>query len=419
MASAALTRCQTLVIGGGVVGIAVARALSRRGVDVMLVERNADLLDGVSGRNTGIVCTGYDAPQGSIELACLRRSLTLLPAVLTGLNIPHANTGALVVARSQQEAKYLPEIVDHNARVGDAARLLTALEVKSMEPRIAPTWGAVFVPGEITVDSFLFPLALLLDAIHHGTRVRRACAVTAAKKRANDWLVETSHGPLVTKIVINCAGLHADHIAALVEPPPFMIRPRMGEYLVFPRPPAPLIARPIQPVPTDHTKGIYVFPTLHGHLVAGPTAVDVDPNQRDQVAQVSRESEEKLLAVFRETLPDADATILTRYVGLRPATNLRDYQIRWAQGLAGWLHVAGIRSTGLSASLGIGEHVAAMVFQSMYGANLPADTASLHSSLPSLADIRAQCQDSPDGSVRVADQSFRVTHPLSRRGLCL
>jgi glycerol-3-phosphate dehydrogenase len=157
-------------------------------------------------------------------------------------------------------------------------------------------------------------------------------------------------------LVVNCAGLEADSIARMAGDDSFSIYPRKGEFLVFDAPDGQPLEQILLPVPTKRTKGVLVFPTLDGKVVAGPTAVDIDDKRDWAVRPEAREEiMPRAIAMYP---PLADAEPIAAYAGLRPAGRDANYVIGPSAGCDRLINVAAIRSTGLTASLGIGEHVA-------------------------------------------------------------
>jgi glycerol-3-phosphate dehydrogenase len=158
---------------------------------------------------------------------------------------------------------------------------------------------------------------------------------------------------------VNCAGLYADSIARLLGDDSFSIYPRKGEFLVFDPPSGEPLERILLPVPTKRTKGVLVFPTIDGKIVAGPTAVDLE-DKRDW--SVRRAAREEIVAKAAELYPPiADAEPVFAYAGLRPAGRAVNYLIGPARTCPRLINVAAIRSTGLTASLGIAQRVTELV----------------------------------------------------------
>jgi glycerol-3-phosphate dehydrogenase len=169
-----------LVIGGGVVGLAVLRASTLAGYRSVLVEAEADLLAGASGSNSGIICTGVDAREGTLERALIRDSISMVRPFLKRHRVPYRECGSLVCQwewdkypRSIKYASPLAQVLNDSLEAGDLfVRKLTNEEVGQMEPNISPLCtGAVHIPGEILVDPWLFSIAMAAHARENGAKI--------------------------------------------------------------------------------------------------------------------------------------------------------------------------------------------------------------------------------------------------------
>jgi len=160
-------------------------------------------------------------------------------------------------------------------------------------------------------------------------------------------------------VVVNCAGLHADEVARLAGDESFAVYPRKGEFLVFEPPDGERLERILLPVPSKRTKGVLVFPTLDGMIVAGPTAVDDEDKGDWAVRPQAREEILPMAAAMHRPLEGAEP--VAAYAGLRPAGRGVNYLIGTSAACDGLVNVAAIRSTGLTASLGIAERVCRLV----------------------------------------------------------
>ena len=345
-----------VIIGAGVVGCAIFRRLAIAGLKPLLLERGVDILSGASKGNSAILHTGFDAPSGSLEVACMQAGYREYLAIREKLNLPLVETGALVVAWDEAQKQRLPGIVTHAHRNGVAdVTEISQDEVRRREPNLAPhALGAVHVPREHLIDPWSAPLAYALQGIAHGGSIRRSCAVNGGAFDGH-WMLETSQGQIDAGIVINAAGNHGDIVEAICRPSAFKITPRKGQFVVFDKPAAGLVRSIILPVPGERTKGIVICRTVFGNVIVGPTAEDQE--ERD-LAEVEHDTLEMLVAKGTELLPGLRGIdINALYAGLRPATQFKDYQIDALPDRA-WITVAGIRSTGLTAALGIAAHVA-------------------------------------------------------------
>jgi glycerol-3-phosphate dehydrogenase len=309
------------VIGGGVVGTAVTLALARRGVRTTLLEARDRLAGAASGTNSGILHTGFDSPPGELETRLILRAAALRDEVVATLGIPVCRCGALV--HGVEPANGVP--VD---RRDD---------------------GTVVVPGESITDPVHYTRALGAAAQACGAEIRTGVRVTER----------------LPGLTVNCAGLYADEVARLYGDDSFEIYPRKGEFFVFD---GIALDRILLPTPSARTKGVLVFPTLDGKVVAGPTAVD-QTDKEDW--SVRPEALAEVRAKAADLLPEiADAEPVGSWAGLRPAGRGVNYVIRRASD--DLVNVAAIRSTGLTASLGIAEYVADMIVPGAPVAPLPA-----------------------------------------------
>ena len=358
-----------VVIGGGVVGSAVFREFVLAGLHTVLLEQDADLLNGASKGNSGLLHTGFDATPGSLEVRCMQEGYRRYQEVRAGLNLPFEPTGAIVVAWTQAQHDMLPQIVAqaHANGVTDV-RLASAEEVLAREAKLNPAvFGGVLIPGEGMIDPWSAPLAYVLQGLANGGTVRRGFAVGGGTFASGAWQLVAPAGSISARVVINCAGNYGDLGEAIARPSPFRIRPRKGQFVVFDKTAHELARSILLPVPTARTKGVVVSRTIFGNLIVGPTAEDQDERRHASVDETVLRG---LIEEGQRILPGlAQEPVTAVYAGLRPATEFKDYQIE-ALPQQGWISVSGIRSTGLTASLGIAAYVRGL-FESHFFASAP------------------------------------------------
>lgn len=357
-----MKRFDIAVIGGGVVGLAILRRLSLSGHRCVLLEKGADILSGASKGNSALLHTGFDAEPGSMELACMQAGYQEYLGLHERLNLPLVQSGALVVAWNEAEQAALPGIVQkaHTNGVKDVVQI-DARRLARQEPQLNPgALGAVWVPGEHIIDAWSAPLAYAQQAMAHGATILRQTEVRGGTALADGWCLKTSQGDVDATVVVNAAGNFGDQIEAIVRPSPFHIRPRKGQFVVFDKPASQLVKSIILPVPNERTKGVVLFRTAFGNLAIGPTAEDQDERQ---VATCDSATLGRLRARALEMVPAlAGVGVNAIYAGLRPATEHKDYCLQVLPEQR-WVTVGGIRSTGLTASLGIAQQVDAWVQQ--------------------------------------------------------
>jgi glycerol-3-phosphate dehydrogenase len=381
-----------VVIGGGVVGLSILRQATLWGYTACVVERELDLAGWASGSNSGIVCTGVDAPHGSLERALIRESISTVRYHCRAMNVPTREFGSLVCSwtwttttttegeegddddddNATKQGDGLDEVLEQSHMAGDAhARRLTPEDVRNMEPALNrhECLGAVHIPGEFVVDPWLYTISLAAHARENGATIFVEFDVDlegSSFDETNGWWTlvnrmsphETSRNTPASvrgRSVVNAAGIWSDRVEQkLAGDCDWKAMPRRGQYVVLTdtglqgeRESSLTLTRPIQPVPSLHTKGVFVFSSMYHQIVVGPTATE--QSSRDDRSPDPRVRHE-LLAVARRVLPCLDPyndelLVVGEYVGIRPATDRRDYQIR-LHSRRRWVACAGIRSTG-------------------------------------------------------------------------
>jgi glycerol-3-phosphate dehydrogenase len=361
-----------VIIGAGVVGTAIARELSRYQLSVVVADASNDVGTGTTKANTAILHTGFDTVPGSLESRLLRRGSALLTDYAEAARIPVERTGALLVAWTAEQQRELPAIQDRARRNGyDRVRPVTAAELYRREPHLGPgALAALEIPDESIICPWTTPLAYATEAVRAGVRLMLDTRVTGARQGGPGGaggpggtrevhLLSTTRGTLRGRWVVNAAGLYSDRVDAMLGGDGgFTIRPRRGELIVFDKLARPLVGSILLPVPTAQTKGVLIAPTVYGNVLLGPTAQDID--DRADTATTA-DGLASLNEAGRRILPRlAGEEVTATYAGLRAATEHRDYQIR-VDATRRYVCAAGIRSTGLSASLGIAEHVVGLM----------------------------------------------------------
>ena len=348
------------VIGAGVVGCAVARRFTLDGARVVVLEKAADVLDGASKANSAILHTGFDAPPGSLEQSCIAEGYREYLEIRDSLGLPLLETGAMVLAWNEEQLASLDGLIAkaYENGVTDVA-MCSREEILTQEPGLSPSLhGGFVVPGEFLIDPWASAHAYMLQAMANGAELRRGCEVLSGDWDGSQWNIQTTTGVLRAAKVINCAGLYGDQVdQRLLGTSSFTIKPRKGQFVVFDKPASNLVNAVILPVPTKTTKGVVIFRTIYGNLAVGPTA-----EEQESRTDTSTDADtlQDLRAQGIALLPGlADHEVTTVYAGLRPATEFQDYQISHDV-TQNYVTVGGIRSTGLSAALGIARHVASL-----------------------------------------------------------
>lgn len=372
-----------VVIGGGVVGCAMVRRFTLEGARVLLLEKSPDILSGASKGNSAILHTGFDAPTASLELQCMKDGYREYLDIRSKMSLPLLETGAMVVAWNEADLHKLQGIVQqaHDNGVADVS-LIDRQQVHALEPYLAlNALGAARVPGEFLIDPWSAPLGYLLQALMHGAEVKFNTQVDGGRFDGQVWSLETTAGMIRGKTIINCAGLFGDVLEQkLLGQSSFSIHPRKGQFVVFDKAAARYLTNIILPVPNERTKGIVLTRTVYGNLLVGPTAEE----QQDRIhAGLDSEVLQQLVDAAVERIPQLEGMPVTAtYAALRPASDKKEYRVGRVEG-KNWITVGGIRSTGLTAALGIAKHV----FSLYQERHVPLPATSLQwPALPNLAE---------------------------------
>ena len=308
-----------VVVGGGIVGCAIARALAGTNLSVTLLEARDDVGDGTSKANTALLHTGFDASPGTLESRLVARGYDLLGDYAEQTGIPVERTGAMLVAWTEEERDALPGLKDKAERNG--YHQLRDRHCRRGVPAGARSRSrcAGRADGARRVDH------LHLDhqprARHRrrsrGARLLRGARVTGAVVGNGHTTLRTTRGDVHGRWVINAAGLGADHLDAEFGHHRFTVTPRRGELLVFDKLTRPMVPLIVLAVPSSRGKGVLVSPTIYGNVMVGPTS----ENLEDRTATgTSEEGFEFLVSKGRALMPALfDEEITATYAGLRAA----------------------------------------------------------------------------------------------------
>ena len=344
------------VIGAGVVGCAIFKEFCEQGAKTVLIEKENDILEGASKGNSAILHTGFDAPPKSLELECIKRGYSEYMKIKDEMNLKIRNTKALVVAWSEEQLQKLEAIQQKGFGNGiKELDQIDATKLRQLEPNLADNAkGAIIVHGESVIDAWSAPLAYLKKAIANGGKTAFMHKVVGGRYNTNHWELETNRQNIKAKVVINAAGLYGDIVDKISGNVDFRIIPRKGQFLIFDKTANSLINSIILPVPTKRTKGVVITKTAFGNLLVGPTAEDQESRDDSTTAnEMLKDLKSKAFAMLPK-LKEHDIT--ATFAGLRPASDETYYRIKRSDD-GSWITVGGIRSTGLTAALGLAKHI--------------------------------------------------------------
>lgn len=395
-----------VIIGAGVIGCSVARALSRFDVSVLCIDRESDVCEGTSKANSAIIHAGFDAEPGSLKALLNVRGNKMMDQVAAELDVPFKRIGAMVLCFSEEGVPVLKDLMEKGEKNGvEGIRLLNREEALELEPGLGDeVYAAIHVPSSGIVCPFELTLAFAENAYHNGAEFSLNTEVNGisevlepvraeendeskdgkdaepeAKAKDPDdvaediafagerlrsgtgykFRIDTNNGVFFAKCVVNCAGVYADKIHDMICAHSFDIVARKGEYMLMDKSAGNTVSHTIFQTPTKMGKGVLVTPTVHGNLLVGPTAYDIEDKEnigttRDGLGVVRAKSSMSIKDIpFNK--------VINSFSGLRATGNTGDFIIQEDEKVKGFIDVAGIESPGLSSAPAIGPYVADIV----------------------------------------------------------
>ena len=351
-----------VIIGAGVIGCSIARELSRFSLSVLVIDRESDIGEGTSKANSGIVHAGFDAKPGSLKALLNVRGSLMMDQISADLDVPFKRIGAMVLAFSEGDMPALERLKDSGDRNGvKGIRILGREEALSIESGLTDdVCAALYVPSSGIVCPFELTLAFAENAYRNGAEFSLSTEVTDIGKAADgSFVVSTTRGDVGAKVLVNAAGVYTDRIHNMISKPAFKITARKGEYMLMDKSAADIVSHTIFQPPTKMGKGVLVTPTVHGNLLVGPTAYDIEDKEdisttRDGIGIVRQKSTRSIRDIpYRK--------VITSFSGLRATGDTGDFIIREDPETQGLVDVAGIESPGLSSAPAIGPYVCDIV----------------------------------------------------------
>lgn len=378
-----------LIIGAGVSGSAVARELSRRERRIAVLERESDVCEGTSKANSGIVHAGYDAIPGTLKAKLNVEGSCRMEALSRELDFPFQRNGSLVVSFEEEGKAKLQELYERGQANGvKDLQILTGDEAREKEPQLSgEVKAALYAPTAGIVCPFGLNLALAENAAQNGVDFYLNTEVMAISKEADGYRVVAGEQEFFATVVVNAAGVYADSLHNMVSTSPMRITPRRGEYCLFDKTAGNLIHSTIFQLPSAKGKGILVTPTVHGNLMAGPTAEDIADKEGTNTTAAGLEMVLQSGARSITNLPVRQ--VITSFAGLRAHEESGDFIIKEAEAAPGFFDVAGIASPGLSAAPAIGVYVADLI-QERFPAPEKTNFIATRKGIPNMAEASAK-----------------------------
>lgn len=348
-----------IVIGAGVVGCSIARELSKYNLDVLVVEKNSDVSEGISKGNSGIVHAGYNEKIGTLKAKLNIEGNKIFDDLSRDLQFPFKRNGAFILAFSDEEMKTLESLKENGEKLGvEGLEILTREEALNIEPNLnKEIVGVLNVKTSGIVSPYEMTIALAENAAENGVEFKLNSKVTNIEKISEGYKVTLNNKELVSgKIIINASGLEGAFLNNLVSMSKREINPVKGEYCLFDKVAGAMINKTLFQVPNKLSKGVLVTPTAEGNLLVGPNAVE------GKTLETSREGIDEILDKSKKSLEELPvARILNTFSGIRPKTKGGDFIIEEVEDAKNFINVIGIDSPGLTAAPAIGVYVVNMI----------------------------------------------------------
>lgn len=375
-----------VVIGGGAVGCAIARYLSRYQLHFCLVERGEDVCVGTSKANSAIVHAGFDAPVGSLKAKFNVAGSRMMEALSQELDFPYRRNGALVLCFDESDLPHLRELHQRGKKNGvPGLEILWADALYKKESALQQgVYAALYAPTSAIVCPFGLTIALAENAAANGCEFRFDTCVEQIERRGDHFALHTDRGTLESRIVICAAGVHGDTLHNQVCEKHLTITARRGEYCLLDRKDGDLLRHTVFQLPGALGKGVLVTPTVHGNLLIGPTAAD--QADKDCTATTAEGLDYAIRTAGRSVADLPMRDVITGFAGLRAHITEGGDDFIIGESADGFFEAAGIESPGLSSAPAIGQYLADLAAKKL-GAAEKADFTPTRRDIPHLRDL--------------------------------
>lgn len=345
-----------LIIGAGATGSLLARELSQYKLNVLVIDKENDVGNVTSMANSAIVHSGYDPVPGSKKAIFNVKGNAMFPSLCEDLDVEFNKCGTLTVATENKQLEVLSSLLERAKQNKVEAKLLSAIEVKEIEPNISSeVKGALLCPSGGIVNPFTLVVHAMENAMDNGVKLELNQEVIGIKYLDDHFEVKTNKDIFEAKIVVNCAGLFSDKIAAMIEDISWSISPRKGEYYVLDHYEKGLVNHVLFPLPSEKGKGILVTMTTSGNYLVGPSSEFVKGKDDFSTDSLTLSKVKAEASIMVPKIPFNQQ--IRVFSGLRSTPSTHDFIIEPAKTNKYFINVAGIESPGLVSSPAIAEYV--------------------------------------------------------------
>lgn len=347
------------IIGGGVIGCAIARELSRFDLRIAVLERCSDVSEGTTKANSAIVHAGYDAKPGSNKAVYNVRGNRMFDSWCRELDVSFDRNSSLVLAFSEEGLPELEKLKARGRQNGVSGLSIVGRDrLRQLEPAVGSEacyalqakTGGICSPYELNIR-------LAEHASVNGVQIFRDCHAKTIIQQGREFQIVTSNKRFSCQVLINAAGVFADEINNQISPDSFHIVPRRGEYWMIDKACGPVFRATIFQLPTAMGKGVLITPTVEGTIIIGPSAENIE-DKLD--VRTTADKLSHILEIASKSWPNMpDRQFITQFAGLRAHCDRDDFILGPDPAVPGYFRAAGIESPGLTAVPAIAEDIAA------------------------------------------------------------
>ncbi|MFI3251439.1 MAG: NAD(P)/FAD-dependent oxidoreductase [Eubacteriales bacterium] len=355
-----------IIIGGGVVGCAIARELARYDLKIAVLEKNLDVGYEASGRNSAVLHGGFAYNPGTLKAKFCVEANKEFDEVAAELDFPFARTGKVLVGNTPEDMERLKTTLE-TGKINGARDLeiIDKTRLKELVPAVNGEF-ALWSPTSGILDPFLYTVALAENAAENGVTFHFDREVTAISRKDELYHITTPKAEYQTKWVINSAGLGCGKISDMLGLTGYTIKGSKGTYLILDQRTGPLLPMPVYPVPSNTYMGIHVTPTMDGNVTVGPDAELTDDFSDYSVPQTNMDFLAESATPLWPHIHKKD--YIRNYSGtlskwIHADGTINDFHIEARDEAPNTVNLIGIESPGLSAALPIARHAVALLVE--------------------------------------------------------
>ena len=356
-----MERYDVAVIGAGIVGCSVARELSKYQLRSVVIEKENDVSLGATRANSAIVHAGYDPVPGTMIAKYNVEGSRIIQRLAQELDFPYKQIGAFVLAFDKEDEKTVENLYQRGVANGvPALEILSPQRLLEMEPNLNPEIRcALYAPTTAICSPWEMTIAQMDNAVTNGVELLLKNQVIGIEKLSDGFRIITNRQTLESRFLINAAGVYADEICAMVEKPSFHMVADNGDYYILDKSQGNVVSHVVFQCPSKMGKGVLLSPTVHGNLIVGPDAQDID-DKEDR--STTAERLQYVLDTARRSCNAFDSREAIRnFAGVRPNSDQKDFVIYASKENPGYINLGGMKSPGLTSGPAIAVDVLEML----------------------------------------------------------